>query len=82
MRRSRPCCSPSSTTPGSRCWIPSIPTTRYVRLAEHAYNFPGHEQEAIEAIHWLVRDANAFTVIGSDPHASARAVMDALAVAN
>ncbi len=60
---------------------PVDPDDAVLRLAEHAYNFPGHEQEAIEAIDWLVRDANAFTVIGSDPHASARAVIDALALA-
>jgi hypothetical protein len=53
-----------------------------VRLAEHAYNFPGREQDAIEAIHWLVRGANCLSVIGDDPHVSARAVMDRLAAAN
>ena len=50
-----------------------------VRLAEHAYNFPGHEQDAIEAIHWLVRGADAYSVVGGDPHVAARAVMDTLA---
>jgi hypothetical protein len=53
-----------------------------VRLAENAYNFPGQEQATIEAIHSLVRDAEAFAVVGDDPHISARAVMDALAVAD
>ena len=53
-----------------------------VRLAEHAYNFPGHEQDAIEAIHWLVRGAQCLSVLGGDPHVSARVVMDRLASAN
>lgn len=49
-----------------------------VRLAEHAYNFPGHEQQAIEAVDLLVRDAAAFEVVGGDPHAASHAIMDAV----
>jgi hypothetical protein len=53
-----------------------------VRLAGHAYNFPGREQEAIEALHWLACGADAFSVVGPDPHVAARAVMETLAVAS
>jgi hypothetical protein len=60
---------------------PVEPDDAVVRLAEHAYNFPGHETEAIEAINWLVSDARSFELVGGDPHASARAVLDAFAVA-
>ena len=56
------------------------PDDAVVRLAEHAYNFPGRERDAIEAIHYLVRGADIFSVVGGDPHASALAVMDAVAV--
>ena len=57
---------------------PVDPDDAVVRLAEHAYNFPGREAEAIEAIDWLVRDAATFAVVGSDPRSGARAVIDAL----
>jgi hypothetical protein len=60
---------------------PVDPDDAVVRLAEHAYNFPGHETEAIEALNWLVSDARAFELVGGDPHASAQAVLDAFAVA-
>ena len=75
----RSCCSPNGTIRGSRCLEPVESDDAVVRLAEHAYNFPGHEQDAIEAIHWLVRGADAYSVVGGDPHVAARAVMDTLA---
>jgi hypothetical protein len=49
-----------------------------VRLVEHSYNFPGREQQAIEAVHWLVRGADAYVVTGGDPRGAARAVLDDL----
>jgi hypothetical protein len=52
-----------------------------MRLAEQSYNFPGHEQEAIEGMHWLVRDANCYAVVGNDPRCSARAILDAISLA-
>jgi hypothetical protein len=53
-----------------------------VRLVENAYNFPGHERDAIEAIDWLVRGARSFAVTGGDPHSSARAVIGQLDLAS
>jgi hypothetical protein len=60
---------------------PVDPDDAVVRLAEHAYNFPGHETEAIEALNWLMSEARSFELVGGDPHASAQAVLDAFAVA-
>jgi hypothetical protein len=49
-----------------------------VRLAEQSCNFPGHEREALEAIHWLVRGADAYEVAGGNPRTTARAILDTL----
>lgn len=59
---------------------PVDPDDAVVRLAEHAYNFPGHETEAIEAIHRLLSDARSFALVGGDPHASAQAVLETFAL--
>jgi hypothetical protein len=50
-----------------------------MRLAERSYNFPGHERDAMEAIHWLVGSSQSYAVVGGDPHCAAHAVLASMA---
>jgi hypothetical protein len=50
-----------------------------VRLAEHAFNFPNHQQDAINALTLMMQNADAYRVVGDDPRAATSAALDALA---
>lgn len=50
-----------------------------VKLAEQTFNLPSHVGAAIDVLSRVTAHAPAFRVVGDDPHATADAVLDALA---
>jgi hypothetical protein len=50
-----------------------------IRLAENAFNFPNHEQDAMHALTLMVDNADPYRIVGDDPRTAASAALEALA---